>query len=144
MLQLSGSETERDRVPYLVKLIKGWARTFLWIRIRMDLHHFDNLVSNKNKDPDPNQFADEKPKCMEMSLFEHFFKGLSLYLEARIWILIRIRSKLGSGSSSASNKNPYLHQIKIRIRIRIRIRVISRIRIRIKVMLIHNTGPGGV
>ncbi len=28
-----------------------------------------------------------------MSLFEHFFKGLSLYLEARIWIRIRIRVK---------------------------------------------------
>ncbi len=25
-------------------------------------------------DPDPHQFADDKPKCM--SLFEHFFKGL--------------------------------------------------------------------
>jgi hypothetical protein len=41
-----------------------------------------------------------------MSLFEYFVKGLSLYLEARIWIRIRI------------NKNPNPHQIKIRIRIR--------------------------
>ncbi len=45
-----------------------------------------------------------------MSLFEHFRKGLSYYLDAKIWIWIRIR-----------------------------IRVISRIRIRIKVMRIHNT-----
>ncbi len=30
-------------------------------------------------DPDPHQFADEKPKSMEMSLFQHFFKVLSLY-----------------------------------------------------------------
>jgi hypothetical protein len=56
------NENERDQVPYLVKLIKGWARTFLWIRIRMDLHHFDNLdphpqhkcasgsASNKNQE----------------------------------------------------------------------------------------------
>jgi hypothetical protein len=29
-----------------------------------------------------------------MSLFEHFFKGLSLYLEARIWIRIRIRIRI--------------------------------------------------
>jgi hypothetical protein len=45
------------------------------------------------------------------SLFEHFFKGVSLYLEARIWIRIRIR---------------------VKNRIRIRIREKSRIRIRIK------------
>jgi hypothetical protein len=28
-----------------------------------------------------------------MSLFEHFFKGLSIYLEARIWIQICVRVK---------------------------------------------------
>ena len=27
-------------------------------------------------------------------LFEHFFKGLSLYLEARIWIRIRVKSRI--------------------------------------------------
>jgi hypothetical protein len=63
-----------------------------------DLHHFGNLdlhpdPHQKDKldpepDPDPYQFADDKPKCME---YEHFFKGLSLYLQARIWIRIRIR-----------------------------------------------------
>jgi hypothetical protein len=36
-----------------------------------------------------------------MSLFEHFFKGLSLYLEARIRIRIRV-------NASASNKNQNL------------------------------------
>ncbi len=45
-----------------------------------------------------------------MGLFEHFSKGLSLYLEARIWIRIRIH-------------------IRVKSRIRISIRVISRIRI---------------
>ncbi len=42
---------------------------------------------------------------LNMSLFEHFLKGLSLYLEARIWIWIRIMVKIG---------------IRIRIRIRIK------------------------
>jgi hypothetical protein len=55
------------------------------------------------------------------SLFEHFFKVLSLYLEARILIRIRIKVKG-----------------RIRIRIRIHIKVTSRIRIRIKVMRIRN------
>jgi hypothetical protein len=67
-----------------------------------------------------------------MSLYEHFFKSLSLYLVARIWIRIQIQS----------NKNQDSHQIKIRIQIRIQIgiKVMSRIRIRIKVIRIHNTG----
>jgi hypothetical protein len=52
-----------------------------------------------------------------MSKYEHFFKALRLYLEARI----RIR-------------------IKVKGRIRIRIKVTSRIRIHIKVMRIRNTG----
>ncbi len=38
------------------------------------------------------QFADDKPKFMDMSLFEHFFKGSRLYLEA-----------VESGSASTSN-----------------------------------------
>jgi len=58
-------------------------------------------------EPDPHQYADDK---WNTSLFEQFFKGSSLYLEARI-----------------------------RIQIRIRVKVKSRIRIRIKVMRIHNT-----
>jgi hypothetical protein len=45
-----------------------------------------------------------------MSLSEHFFTGLSLYLEARIWIRIRIRVKVGSGSASSLNKNTDPHQ----------------------------------
>ncbi len=83
------------------------------------------------------------------SQFEHCFKGLSLYLGAKIWIRIRITEKVGSGSGSASalNKNldtyPYEIKIRIRIRIPIRIWVISRIQIRIwiriKVIRIHNT-----
>jgi hypothetical protein len=58
------------------------------------------------------------------SLFKHFFKILSLYLEARIRIWLRIRIKVKG---------------RIRIRLRIRIKVTSRIRIRIKVMRIRNT-----
>jgi hypothetical protein len=42
---------------------------------------------------------------LNMSLYEHFFKGLSLYFDAGIWIRIRIRVEVGSGSASASNKN---------------------------------------
>ncbi len=55
-----------------------------------------------------------------MSLFEYFFKVLSLYLEARIQIRIRI---------------------KVKRRIRIHIKVTSRIRMRIrfKLMQIRNT-----
>ncbi len=55
----------------------------------MDSHQSDKL----DPDPDPHQFSDDKPKCMEycMNLFEHFFKGLSVYLEARIWVRIRIK-----------------------------------------------------
>jgi len=52
-----------------------------------------------------------------MSLFEYFFKVLSLYLEARIRVHIK-------GTS----------------RIRIRIKVTSRFRIRINMMQIRNTG----
>jgi hypothetical protein len=47
----------------------------LWIRIRIrkDPHHFGNLDQTASKfyeldqepDPDPPQFADVKPKCME-------------------------------------------------------------------------------
>jgi hypothetical protein len=71
-----------------------------------DPHQHDKL----GPDPHPDQFADDKPKCM--SLFEHFFKVLSLYLKARI----RIRNC-----------------IKVKSRIRIRIKVTSRIRIRIRI-----------
>ncbi len=51
-----------------------------WIRIHIHIHQSDKL----------DQFADDKQN--ERSLFEHFFKVLSLYLEAKI----RIRSKVTS------------------------------------------------
>jgi hypothetical protein len=37
-------------------------------------------------DPEPDQFADDKPyvPVWNRSLFEHFFNSLGLYLEARI------------------------------------------------------------
>ncbi len=75
-----------------------------WIlnRIRINLQMTSQSVRNK-------------------SLLENFFKGLSLYLEARIWIRIRIRVKKSDPhSASASNKNLDPHQMKMRIRIRIR------------------------
>jgi hypothetical protein len=72
--------------------------TLMRIRIRNNLQITRQNVRNK-------------------SLFEHFFKVLSLYMEARI----RIR-------------------IKMKGRIRIRIKVTSRIRICINVRRIHNTG----
>jgi hypothetical protein len=76
----------------------------LWIRIRMDPHHFGNLdphpdpnphqikiririrtQSDKlDPEPDAHQFADDKQNVWNMSLFLHFFKGLSLYLEATV------------------------------------------------------------
>jgi hypothetical protein len=84
----------------------------LWIRIQIpkDSHHFGNLDPHPDShphqlkiririkiytldpelDPDPHQFADFKPKCMEYEPILELFKGLSLFL------------KLGSGSGSAS------------------------------------------
>jgi hypothetical protein len=47
-----------------------------------------------------------------MSLFEHFFKGLSLYLEARF------RDPGQQGENSDPDRN--LQQIKIRIRINVK------------------------
>ncbi len=83
-------------------------------------------------DPDPQQFEDDKPKCMKYEPILTLFQGFEPLLEARIWIRSRISIKMKSRI-----------RIRIRIRIHIRIRVISRIRVRIrfhiKVMLIHNT-----
>ncbi len=67
-----------------------------------------------------------------MSLFEHFFKVLSLYLESRIRIWIRIKVIGGRFRIRI--------RIKVTSRFRIRIKVTSRIRIRIKVIGIRNTG----
>ncbi len=53
----------------------------------LDPHQSDKLDSEP--DPDPHQFAD-LPKCMEYEPIWALFKGLSLHLEARIWIRIRI------------------------------------------------------
>ncbi len=66
-----------------------------------------------------------------MSLFEHFFKILSLYLEARI----RIRSRI-----KVTRRIRNLIQILIQIRIKLT----SRIWIRIKVMRIRNTAAMGM
>ncbi len=57
-----------------------------------------------------------------MSLFEHFFQVLSLYLKARTRIQIRIKV---NGRTRI--------RVKLSSRIRIRITVTSRIRIRIRI-----------
>ncbi len=75
-----------------------------WIRIRIDLQ-----IKSQN--------------ARTISLFEHFFKVLSLYLEAKIQIRFRIKMK---------------GRIWIRIKVTSRIRI--RIRLHIKVMRIRNTG----
>jgi hypothetical protein len=79
----------------------------LWIRIRIRRNKNTGSASNKNHVPDPvpdesdkldqdleldpHQSADYKQKCIEYEPIEHFSKGLSLPLEARIWIRIRMR-----------------------------------------------------
>ncbi len=51
--------------------------------------HPDPHISDKldpEPDPDPHQFADDtRENVWIMSLIEDFFKGLSLYLEDKIW-----------------------------------------------------------
>ncbi len=54
--------------------------------------------------PHPDQFTDDKPN---ISLFEHFFKGLNLYLEAGIWIRIRIRVKSWTRIRIKQKQNPH-------------------------------------
>jgi hypothetical protein len=44
-----------------------------------------------------------------MSVFEHFFKGLSLYLEARIWIRIRINENQNPDPRQGDKSNPDPH-----------------------------------
>ncbi len=93
----------------------------------LDPHQYDKL----DPDPRPHQMISwiwiririkvqmTSQTVRKMSLFEHFFKVLSLYLEARIRIQIKVKG---------------------RIRILIRIKVTSRIRIciRINMMPIRN------
>jgi hypothetical protein len=79
----------------------------IWIHIRISRNKNTDPLQIKNHvpdpvpdesdkldqdlEPDPHQSADYKQKCIEYEPIEHFYKGLSLYLEARIWILIRMR-----------------------------------------------------
>jgi hypothetical protein len=89
----------------------------------MDPHHFGNLdririkeiswIRNWSRIRISLQITSQN--VWNLSLFLHFYKGLSLYLEARIWI-------------------------RIRKRIRVISRIPIRIRIRINVVRIHNTG----
>jgi hypothetical protein len=52
----------------------------LWIRILIDPHHYSNLDTDPlqsdkldpEPDPDPYQFADDKPKWMDFSIFQWF------------------------------------------------------------------------
>jgi hypothetical protein len=104
------------RIRFRIKVI-SWIRN--QIRIRNNLQ-----LTSKN--------------VWNMSLFEHFFKSFSLYLEARIWIRIRIRVKSRIQIRAKQNPDPHQINVRFRIRIRIRIRVISQFRICVKVMQIHN------
>jgi hypothetical protein len=84
----------KGRIRIRIKVI-----SWIWIRVRINLQMTSQSVWDK-------------------SLFEHFFKVLGLYLEARIRIRIRI---------------------KFEGRIRTCIKVTSRIRICIKLIRIRNT-----
>ncbi len=88
----------------------------------VDLHHF------WSPDPDPHQIKiririririeviiciririnlqTTSQNVWNMSLFEHFFKGLSLYLEARIRIRIRIRGKKSDPDPNQRDADP--------------------------------------
>ncbi len=95
------------------------ATAVLWIRIRIDPHHFGNL--NLHPDQHPHQIKIRirinliswvrnriririnlqitSQNVWNMSLFLALFQGFGLYLEARIWIRIRINK----------NQNPDQH-----------------------------------
>ncbi len=91
----SGSGSAWIRIKLKVRiLIRIRIKMISWIRIRICIN-----------------FQMTSQNVWSMSLFEHFFKVLSLYLEATIRIRIRIRMN-----------------VKGRIRIRIRIKVTSRIK----------------
>jgi hypothetical protein len=96
----------------VISWIRICIKVISWIQIPMNLKMKSQNVCNT-------------------SLFEHFFKVLSLYFEARIRIRIRIEVK---------GRIRIRISIKVTSRIRIRIKVKGRIRIRVKVMLINNTG----
>ncbi len=59
-------------------------------------------------DPDPDQFADVKPKCMEYEPILALYQRFEPFFEARIWIGIRIRVK--SRIRIQKNLNPDPHQ----------------------------------
>jgi hypothetical protein len=81
----------------------------------------DPIVSNKNPDPHPDTHQSDKldteqdpisinlqmtgENLWNMTLFYHFFKGLSLNLEAGIGSGSTSGCKVVSASGSASNKN---------------------------------------
>jgi hypothetical protein len=109
----------KGRIRFRIKVI-NWIRICIkvinWIRIGIKVIRWIRI-----------RISDDRPKHMEyLSLFEHFFKVLSRYLEARIRIRICMK-------------------VKGRIRIWIRMKVTNRIRIRIKVASrICNTGYSDV
>jgi hypothetical protein len=79
-IMVKRSVVDPDPEPHQIKImIRIRIKVISWIRIRITL-----------------QMTSESSNVRNMSLFEHFFKGLSLYLEARIWIQIRIRIRVKS------------------------------------------------
>jgi hypothetical protein len=59
------------------------------IRIRIKIYNLD-----QEPVPDPHQFADVKPKCMEYEPILALFQRFEPFIEARIWIRIRVRSRI--------------------------------------------------
>ncbi len=113
--------------------VKECCRIRIRNRIKSNKQDPDPHQSGKlDPDADPQQFADDKLKCLKYEPIWALFKVLSRYLEARNRIRIRIKSER------------FWIQIRIRFkvtsRIRIRIKVTSRIWIRIRVMRMRNTG----
>jgi hypothetical protein len=80
----------------------------------MDPHHFGNL--DLHPDPRPHQIKIKiririnlqmtSQNVLDMSLFEHFFKGLSRCLEAKVWIRNK-NPKPDPSQGDKSNSDPH-------------------------------------
>jgi hypothetical protein len=85
-LHLSGKQCCGSGSAWILTILVFWIR--IHIKKNPDPYRSDKL----NPEPEPHQFADDKPNCMEYEpILALFTKGLSFYLEARI--RIRIHTK---------------------------------------------------
>ncbi len=100
-------------------------------------------------DPDPHQFADDKPKAtgMENEPIWALFQGFGPFLEANILIRIKLKGRIEIRIRiKVTSRIRTRIRIKLTSRIRIRVKVKSRIRIRIKMtsrIRILNTAQKG-